>query len=73
MGRACGITYVTGIVYLVKSFIKIVPVTSVKSLSNETPVELTSLYKDACEFSSAVVRSEFAVSARVFSFSIWKH
>lgn len=52
MGRACDITYVTGVFYLVKSFIKIVSITSVKSLSNEMPVELTGLYKDACEFSS---------------------
>lgn len=54
MWRACDITYVTGILYLVKSFIKIVSIPSVKRLSNEMPIELTSLYTETCEFSSGL-------------------
>jgi len=54
MWRACDITYVTGILHLVNSFIKTVSRPSVKRLSNETPIELTSLYIEPCEFSSGL-------------------
>lgn len=54
MWRACDITCVTGILYLVKSFVKIVSIPNVKRLPNEMPIELTSLYIETCEFSSGV-------------------
>lgn len=53
----CGepvILLVTGILRLVKSFIKIVSVPSVKRLPNEMPIELTSLYIETCKFSSGL-------------------